>query len=127
MMAAKSAIIPVHELMREENEPFDPTVFIPAVAGYYTDSTARCCRSVQLVDPHPLLQQGPVPRRQHRRQLAPEDLAGGRSGGAQLLAARHSCGFTTDWPSWINVENFSALHNVPIATNANGFGASMPS
>ena len=26
------------------------------------------------------------------------------------------------WPSWVNVENFSAFHNLPIATRANGFG-----
>jgi sn-glycerol 3-phosphate transport system substrate-binding protein len=40
---------------------------------------------------------------------------------AKLRAAGTSCGFTTDWPSWINVENFSALHNLPIATKGNGF------
>ena len=33
-----------------------------------------------------------------------------------------ACGLTTSWPSWINVENFSALHNLPISTKANGFG-----
>ena len=27
-----------------------------------------------------------------------------------------ACGITTDWPAWINIENFSAFHNVPIAT-----------
>jgi sn-glycerol 3-phosphate transport system substrate-binding protein len=32
------------------------------------------------------------------------------------------CGFTTHWPSWVNVENFSAFHNVPIATKVNGLG-----
>ena len=32
------------------------------------------------------------------------------------------CGFTTSWPSWIHVENFSAFHNLPLATRANGFG-----
>src|SRR5262249_24941091 len=29
---------------------------------------------------------------------------------------------TTHWPSWVNVENFSAFHDVPIATKANGLG-----
>ncbi|HEY1152830.1 MAG TPA: extracellular solute-binding protein, partial [Pseudolabrys sp.] len=31
-------------------------------------------------------------------------------------------GFTTAWPSWVHVENFSAYHNLPIATHANGLG-----
>ncbi|MGY3428297.1 ABC-type glycerol-3-phosphate transport system substrate-binding protein [Bradyrhizobium sp. F1.13.4] len=33
------------------------------------------------------------------------------------------CGFTTSWPSWIHVENFSAFHNLPLATRTNGFAA----
>lgn len=40
---------------------------------------------------------------------------------AKLRASGAPCGFTTHWPSWVNVENFSALHNLPIATEANGF------
>jgi len=37
------------------------------------------------------------------------------SGGA-------SCGFTIGWQSWSMLENFSAWHDVPFATKANGFG-----
>jgi sn-glycerol 3-phosphate transport system substrate-binding protein len=40
----------------------------------------------------------------------------------RLRASGAVCGFTTSWPSWINVENFSAFHNLPISTRANGFG-----
>jgi len=40
----------------------------------------------------------------------------------RLRAAGAACGFTTGWPSWINVENFSAFHNMPMATRANGLG-----
>jgi sn-glycerol 3-phosphate transport system substrate-binding protein len=36
-------------------------------------------------------------------------------------AGAAKCGFTTAWPSWVQLENFSALHNVPITTKANGF------
>jgi sn-glycerol 3-phosphate transport system substrate-binding protein len=39
----------------------------------------------------------------------------------RLRASGAVCGFTTSWPSWINVENFSAFHNLPISTKANGF------
>src|ERR1700742_646140 len=37
MMAAKGAIYPVFELMREEQEPFAPGAYLPAVIGYYAD------------------------------------------------------------------------------------------
>ena len=39
----------------------------------------------------------------------------------KLLASGVKCGFTTAWQSWVQIENFSALHNVPIATKSNGF------
>src|ERR1700742_3610473 len=39
MMAAKGAIKPVYELMKEQNEPFDPKAYLPAITGYY--STAK--------------------------------------------------------------------------------------
>ena len=39
MMAAKGAIKPVQDLMKEAGEPFDPKAYLPAVTGYY--STAK--------------------------------------------------------------------------------------
>src|SRR5258708_8628530 len=38
MMGAKGAIKPVYELMKDAGEPFDAKNYLPAVAGYYTDS-----------------------------------------------------------------------------------------
>src|SRR5262245_7766814 len=37
MMAAKGAIYPVYELMRDQSETFLPDAYLPAVAGYYAD------------------------------------------------------------------------------------------
>jgi sn-glycerol 3-phosphate transport system substrate-binding protein len=39
MMAAKGAIKPVFELMKEQGEQFDPKSYLPAITGYY--STAK--------------------------------------------------------------------------------------
>jgi hypothetical protein len=41
MMAAKGAIKPVYEVMSEAGETFDPKVYVPAVAGYYTNSKGQ--------------------------------------------------------------------------------------
>jgi sn-glycerol 3-phosphate transport system substrate-binding protein len=38
MMAAQGAVYPVHQLMADMNEPFDPAGFLPSVVGYYTDT-----------------------------------------------------------------------------------------
>src|SRR4030088_1537486 len=37
MMAAKGAIYPVFELMRDQSETFTPRAYLPAVTGYYSD------------------------------------------------------------------------------------------
>ena len=41
MMAAKGATYPVYQLMREQGAAFDPSAYLPAVAGYYTDAAGN--------------------------------------------------------------------------------------
>src|SRR5262245_36319193 len=38
MMAATGAVKPVHVLMREAGEAFDPKIYLPSVTGYYSTS-----------------------------------------------------------------------------------------
>ncbi|MGH8692428.1 MAG: extracellular solute-binding protein, partial [Burkholderiales bacterium] len=38
MMAAKGAVKPVYQLMKEAGEPFDPKAYLPTVTGYYSDT-----------------------------------------------------------------------------------------
>jgi sn-glycerol 3-phosphate transport system substrate-binding protein len=39
----------------------------------------------------------------------------------KLRAAGHdTCGFSNAWATWVNLEQLSAWHNVPLATKANG-------
>jgi sn-glycerol 3-phosphate transport system substrate-binding protein len=39
----------------------------------------------------------------------------------KLKAAGYDkCGFSSAWITWVNIEQFSAWHNVPLATKANG-------
>jgi len=38
MTAARGAIYPVYELMKDEREPFAPDAYVPAVSGYYADA-----------------------------------------------------------------------------------------
>ena len=50
-------------------------------------------------------------------------MARGRRGGEKAARPRRApAASPPSWPSWINVENFSAFHNLPLATRANGFG-----
>jgi sn-glycerol 3-phosphate transport system substrate-binding protein len=41
MMAARGAIYPVFELMRDQDVPFSPAAYLPAITGYYADAAGN--------------------------------------------------------------------------------------
>jgi sn-glycerol 3-phosphate transport system substrate-binding protein len=123
MMAAKGAIYPVFELMRDQQEAFSPAAYLPAVTGYYTDVAGNML-SFPFNASTPILYYN---KDQFRAagldpEVAPKTWPEIGEAAKKLRAAGMVCGLTTSWPSWINVENFSAFHNLPISTQANGFG-----
>jgi sn-glycerol 3-phosphate transport system substrate-binding protein len=122
MMAAKGAIYPVFELMREESEEFSPAAYLPAVTGYYSDVAGNML-SFPFNSSTPILYYNKDLFRRAGLDPAtpPKTWAEVGAAAKRLRAAGAVCGFTTSWPSWINVENFSAFHNLPISTRANGF------
>jgi sn-glycerol 3-phosphate transport system substrate-binding protein len=122
MMAAKGAVYPVFELMRDSGEPFEPAAYLPAVAGYYTDSEGNML-SFPFNASTPILYYN---KDQFRIaglnvQKPPTTWSELDLAARKLRAAGVACGFTTHWPSWVNIENFSAYHNLPIATRQDGF------
>jgi sn-glycerol 3-phosphate transport system substrate-binding protein len=123
MMAARGAIYPVFELMRNETEPFSPAAFLPAVTGYYADVAGNML-SFPFNASTPILYYNKDMFRAAglNPELAPKTWPEVGAAAKRLRGAGSVCGLTTSWPSWINVENFSAFHDLPISTRANGFG-----
>jgi sn-glycerol 3-phosphate transport system substrate-binding protein len=122
MTAARGAIYPVFELMRDEQEAFSPAAYLPAVTGYYTDAGGNML-SFPFNTSTPILYYNKNLFRAAGLdpEIAPKTWAEVGAAAQRLRASGAVCGFTTSWPSWINVENFSAFHNLPISTRANGF------
>ena len=123
MMAAKGAVYPVYELMRDESEVFSPADYLPAVTGYYTDLDGNML-SFPFNASTPILYYNKTLFR--RAGLDPEvppatwpDVG---TMAKRLIDAGATCGFTTSWPSWVHIENFSAYHDLPLATRSNGLG-----
>ena len=122
MMAAKGAIKPVYEVMAESGLPFDPNVYLPTVTGYYTTGEGKML-SMPFNSSTPVLyynkeafkKAGLDPNKPPKTWPEVADYA-------RKLAKVGYIGFSTAWISWIHIENFSAWHNVPIGTKANGFG-----
>lgn len=124
MMAAEGAIVPVHQLMEEHGEGFDPQAFLPQVVGYYTDTNGNML-SMPFNSSTPILYYnktvfeaaGLDPEQPPKTWAEMEQFSN------QIMeSGAASCGFTTGWISWIQTENFSAWHNQPIGTMENGFG-----
>src|ERR1700731_979235 len=122
MMEARGAIYPVFELMRDEQEPFSPAAYLPAVTGYYSDVAGNML-SFPFNASTPILYYNKDLFRGAGLdpEIAPKTWAEVGAAAKRLRASGAACGFTTSWPSWINVENFSAFHNLPISTRADGF------
>ena len=123
MMAAKGAIYPVFELMRDQSESFSPEAYLPAVTGYYSDVAGNMLSFPFNVSTPILYYNKDVFRAAGLDpEVAPKTWPEVGAAAKRLRAAGSPCGLTTSWPSWINVENFSAVHNLPLATRTNGFG-----
>jgi sn-glycerol 3-phosphate transport system substrate-binding protein len=123
MMAARGALYPVFELMRDQSEAFSPSAYLPAVTGYYADVAGNML-SFPFNASTPILYYNKSLFRTAGLdpEVAPKTWPEVGEAAKRLRASGAVCGFTTSWPSWINVENFSAFHNLPISTKANGFG-----
>ncbi len=123
MMAAKGAVYPVHQLMAEAGEKFDPKAYLPAVYGYYSTTDGKLL-SMPFNSSTPVLyynkdafkKAGLDPNKPPKTWNDIEQYS------RKLLAAGYQCGFTSQWQTWVQIENFGAWHNVPFATKANGFG-----
>jgi sn-glycerol 3-phosphate transport system substrate-binding protein len=122
MMAARGAVYPVYQLMRDQGEQFDPAAYLPAVTSYYTDLNGNML-SFPFNSSSPILYYN---KDQFRTagldpDKPPKTWPEVEAEARRLLDAGVRCGFSTEWPSWIHIENFSAYHNLPIATRINGF------
>ena len=122
MMAAKGAVKPVYEVMAESGANFNPNAYIGAVKGYYTSTDGQML-SLPFNSSTPVLWVN-VDKLRSAGIDPNVDLSTWQKVDAvldQLKTAGESCPFTTTWQSWVHLENYSAYHNVPFATNDNGF------
>jgi sn-glycerol 3-phosphate transport system substrate-binding protein len=122
MMAAKGAIVPVATVMRNAKEPFDPKAYLPAVAGYYTDMKGNMLSFPFNSSTVMFYINKDAFKKAGLEPVAPKTWKEVLVAAEKLKAAGQQCVYTTSWPSWMHIENFSAWHNVPIGTKQNGMG-----
>lgn len=122
MMAATGAVKPIYQLMAENSIKFDPNIYIPAVKGYYSDSKGKMLSmpfnsstAVMYYNKDAFKKAGLDPTKPPATW--PEFFAAAK----KLKDSGMEGGYTTNWISWIQLENFAAWHNIPFGTKSNGF------
>lgn len=120
MMAAKGAVKPVHQLMKETGEKFDPQAYLPTITGYYSTVKGEMLSfpfnsssMVMWLNKDALAKAGVDP---DKLKTWPEVFEAAK----KLHATSPTCGLSNAWAPWALIEQFSAWHNVPIGTKANG-------
>jgi sn-glycerol 3-phosphate transport system substrate-binding protein len=119
MMAATGAVKPVYKLMADAGEKFDPKNYLSAITGYYSTSKGEMLSfpfnsssTVMWVNLDELKKvNADIPK------TWPEVFEVAK----KLHDNGHpTCGFSNSWVTWVNLEQLSAWHNVPLASKANG-------
>ena len=121
MMAAKGAVKPVYQLMADAGEPFDRQNYLPAVTGYYSTADGKML-SMPFNSSTPIAywNKDAFQKATLDPDKPPKTWPETFEVAKKLRAAGIPCGLTASWVSWTQIENFSAWHNVPLATKANG-------
>ena len=121
MMAAKSSMRPLAQVMTENGERLEAKAFLPAVASYFSDNSGHLLALPFNVSTPILFYNKDAFR---KANLDPEKpprtwYEMPKSMGPLLEAGFH-CAYTTVWPSWVQIENMSTWHNQDFASKDNG-------
>lgn len=122
MLAARQAYRPLHQVLSEVGERLDARAFLPGIGSYFSDRSGQLfampfnsATAVLFYNKAVFRQAGLAPEKPPRtwRDIQAMTL---------LIQETHaaSCGYTTDWQSWVHLESLAAWHNEPFATKSNG-------
>ena len=123
MLAAGPAVKQTWQLIEETKVPIDPAAYVPAVKGYYSLPDGRLA-SMPFNSSTPVMWYSKDAF--EKAGLDPEKAP---TTWAELIAAARTLKakaaapspVTSSWFSWVQLECFSAMHDIPFATKANGF------
>ena len=123
MLAAGKATKQVWELIKETGVAIDPKAYIPAVRGYYSLADGRMASmpfnsstAVMWYSKDAFRKAGLDPDKPPAtwQEVVTVAQAIKAKDAAEIVA-------TSSWFSWIQLEQYSALHNIPFASKADGF------
>jgi len=120
MMAAKGAVYPVEDVMKDAGVSFDKDDYLPAVISYYQTTDGKLL-SMPFNSSTPVMWYNKDAFKKAGVDKVPATWDEVEAASKKLQASGMKCGFSFGWQSWVMLENFSAWHDIPFATKENGF------
>ncbi len=120
MMAAKGAVYPIEDVMKDAGEPFDKSKYVPGVISYYQASDGKLL-SMPFNSSTPVLWYNKDAFKKAGIDKVPATWDEMDAAADKLVASGMKCGYSFGWQSWVMIENYSTWHNQPIGSKENGF------
>ena len=123
MMAAKSAVRTVAQVLAENGERLDTKSFLPAVAGYFSDNAGNLLAlPFNISTPILFYNKDAFRKAKLDPEKPPKTWYEMPKAMGAMVASGLECVYTTVWPSWVQIENMGNWHNQDFATRDNGLG-----
>ena len=121
-MLLSGAVLPVYQLMKEQEIPIEWKDFIAPVVGYYSKDGNLYSMPFNSSTPIFYYNKDAFQKAGLDPSKPPQTWKQVEEYSKKLIASGASkCGFSTGWPSWTMVENMHAWHDQPFATKRDGF------
>jgi sn-glycerol 3-phosphate transport system substrate-binding protein len=126
MLVAGKAVKQTWELIKDTGVAIDPAAYVPSVRGYYSLADGKLASlpfnsstAMMWYNKDSFEKAGLDPEKPPATWQAVVEAC--RTLKAKAAGSATWSPMTTSWPTWIQLEQFSAIHNLPYATKANGF------
>ncbi|HPR55550.1 MAG TPA: sn-glycerol-3-phosphate ABC transporter substrate-binding protein UgpB [Deltaproteobacteria bacterium] len=123
-MMLSGAVYPVYKLMKDEGYDIDWKAYIQPVLSYYMDADGNLM-SMPFNSSTPvmyynvdLFKKAGIPMLSKEKPVTWDELG---EITAKLVKSGVTGGLVCGWQSWTQVENYSAIHDIPFASKANGY------
>jgi len=120
MMAAKGAVYPVEQVMKDSGVELDKSGYLPAVISYYQTPQGELL-SMPFNSSTPVLWYNKDAFKKAGLEGAPKTWDEVATSAKKLVDSGMKCGIAVGWQSWGLIENYSAWNNIPLGTKQNGY------
>lgn len=119
-MMLSNAIYPVYNLMKDTGHKIDWKSYLQPVLSYYVSSKGEL-QSMPFNSSTPIMYYNKDLFKKAGLTGPPKTWDEVGEYTKKLVASGTEYGMTSSWQTWVMIENYSAIHDIPLATKANGF------